>query len=156
MDLKASYYRNCILSIHRGLAFGVPSNAKPLFLLSIIKGIEDRVITENKFTYEERLETIYKELCSLYEPNRKPAPFYKPFYHSIRELYYDIKWKGGKIPNHNWHTPSPKFIKENIEYAYLDDGLWDIFQDKSVRSEFCELIVSYYLKTEKQVTYEIQ
>ena len=147
MNLKTSYYKNSILSIHRGLAFGVPSNAKPLFLLAIIKGIEDGVILGNRFAYEEKLESIYAGLCSFYEPNRKAAPFYKPFYHSIREQYYNIKWKNGEIPNHKWHTPSPKFLKENVEYAYLDDGLWELLHDKVVRDEFCELIVNYYLKT---------
>lgn len=148
MNLKASYYKNSILSIHRGLAFGVPSNAKPLFLLSIIRGIEEGVIIGNKFTYEEKLEAIYKEQCSLYEHDRKAAPFYKPFYHSAREHYYDIKWKGGKVPAHKWHTPSPKFIKENIDYAYLDDGLWELLQDQSIRNEFREIIVNHYLKTD--------
>ena len=52
------------------------------------------------------------------------------------------------MPEHSGHTPSPKFIKENIEYAFLDDGLWDLLQDKSVRNGFRELIISYYLKTE--------
>ena len=150
MNLKTSYYKNSILSIHRGFAFGIPSNAKPLFLLSIIKGIEEGVIIGNKFEYEERLETIYSKLCSQYESNRKAAPFYKPFFHSIREQYYSIKWKDGKLPEHKWHTPSPKFIKDNIDYAFLDDGLWDLLQEKSVRDEFCELIVNYYLKTENK------
>ena len=65
MNLKTSFYKNSILSIHRGRAFGVPSNAKPLFLLSIIRGIEEGVIIGNKFSYEGKLESIYNELCSI-------------------------------------------------------------------------------------------
>lgn len=150
MNLKISYYKNCILSIRRGIAFGAPSNAKPLYLLAIIKGIEEGIVLGNKFSYGNKLETVYNELCSIYEPHRKAAPFYKPFFHSIREQYYDIKWKGGQLPKHKWHTPSPKFIKENIEYAFLDDGLWELLQDKTIRKEFRELIVNYYLKSENQ------
>lgn len=150
MDLKTSYYKNCLISIHRGLAFGVPSNAKPLFLLTIINGIEEGIIIGNKFKYEDILESLYNDLCKLYEPNRKAAPFYKPFYHSIREKYYGIKWKGGHMPTHKWHTPSAKFLKENIEYAYFDDGLWDLLQDEAIRNEFRELIVNYYLKKENK------
>ena len=146
MNLKSSYYINCILSIRRGIAFGIPSNAKPLFLLSIIKGIEEHIIMENKYKYDDGLENIYKELCVFYEPNRKAAPFYKPYYHSASENYYDIKWIGDTIPIHKWHTPSPKFIRENIDYTYLDEGLWNLLQDKSVREEFRELIVTNYLK----------
>ncbi len=150
MNLKISYYKNSLLSIHRGIAFGAPSNAKPLYFLAIIKGIEDGVLLGNKITYENKLKAIYEELCAQYEPNRKAAPYFKPFFHSIREIYYDIKWKGGQIPDHKWHTPSPKFLKENIEYAHLDDGLWDLLQDQSVRIEFRELIVNHYLKTENK------
>lgn len=150
MNLKTSYYKNCITSIHRGFAFGIPSNAKPLFLLAIIKGIGEGMIIGNKIKYEDCLETFYKEICILYEPNRKAAPFYKPFFHSIHENYYGIKWKGGQMPSHKWHTPSGKFLKDNIEYAYLDDGLWDLLQDQSVRSEFRELIVNHYFKTENK------
>lgn len=150
MNLKASYYKNCLISIHRGSAFGVPSNAKPLLLLAIIKGVEEGVIIGNQFKYEDYLESFYKEQCKLYEPNRKAAPFYKPFFHSTSEKYYGIKWKGGQMPSHKWHTPSAKFLKENIEYAYLDDGLWELLQDQSTRNEFRELIVNYYLKTENK------
>lgn len=150
MNLKTSYYKNCILSIHRGFAFGIPSNAKPLLLLAIIKGIDEGVLLGNKYEYGESLESFYKELCSYYEPNRKAAPFYKPFFHSASENYYHIKWKGGKMPEHKWHTPSPKFLQENIDYAYLDDGLWELLQDKDVRSDFREIIVNYYLKEKSQ------
>ena len=147
MNLKESYYRNCILSIHRGIAWGTPSNAKPLFLLAIIRAIEEGLIIGNMFKYEDYLEEIYKELCDTYEPNRKMAPFFKPFYHSSREVYYDIIWKvGASFDFKKTHTPSAKYIRENIDYAYLDDGLWELLQDASVREEFRAAIINHYLK----------
>lgn len=147
MDLKCSYYKTCILSIHRGYALGSPSNAKPLFLLAIMKSIEDGLILGNKIKYEKSLEDVYKDLCFFYEPHRKAAPMFKPFYHSAQEQYYDIKWKGGKMPSYKWHTPGAKFLRLNIEYAYLDDGLWDLLQDCEVRNEFKQLIENHYLMT---------
>ena len=47
MSLQTSYYRNVILSIHRGWKNGLYSNAKPLFLLTIIKGIEEYMKKNN-------------------------------------------------------------------------------------------------------------
>ena len=147
MNLKTSYYKNCLLSIHRGFAFGEPSNAKPLYLLAIIKGIDEGVLLGNKLQYGEILETFYRELCSYYEPNKKAAPFYKPFFHSARENYYNIKWKAGEIPKHKWHTPSPKFLRESVDYAFLNEDFWELLQDIAIRNNFRDLIVNHYLKT---------
>ena len=47
MKLEFDYYKTSILSIHRGMALGKPSNAKPLYLLSIIECIEDGLIIGN-------------------------------------------------------------------------------------------------------------
>lgn len=144
MNLQVSYYKSCVLSIHRGLAFGVPSNAKPLFLLTIIKGIEEGTIIGNQIKYDDTIERKYNELCKLYEPSRKPAPLYKPFYHSDKENYYSIKWKNGHMPDHNYHTPSSRFIKDNMEYAYLESGFWDMLQDKEVRDGIKAIIEKQY------------
>ena len=145
MDLQVSYYKSCVLSIHRGLSFGTPSNAKPLFLLAIIKGIEEGTIIGNQIRYDDLIERDYYELCKLYEPSRKPAPLFKPFFHSDKENYYSIKWKNGHMPAHNYHTPSSRFIKDNMEYAYLDSGFWDILQDNKSRDEFKTVIKKQYL-----------
>lgn len=149
MSLKSSYYLTAILSIHRGWNKGKFSNAKPLYFLSIIKCIEDGVILGNRFIYNAQIENAYLDTCALYEPNVKPAPFYKPFYHSIKESYYDIKWINGKLPEHKWHTPSAKFLRENVEYAYLDDGLWELLQDKEIRDEYRKAIISHFLTSEQ-------
>ena len=146
MNLKTSYYKNVLLTIHRGWAKGKFSNAKPLFLIAIIEGIDEGFLIGNKITYDRKLETKYKDVCEFYEPEIKLALFFKPFYHSQREEYYHIHWKNGIIPEHSWHTPSPKFIREYIEYAYLDDGLWELLQDASIRKEFKQILINHYLK----------
>ena len=66
MSLQTSYYRNVILSIHRGWKNGLYSNAKPLFLLTIIKGIEDGFILGNRIPYSKEINLSYKLLCQKY------------------------------------------------------------------------------------------
>ena len=133
-----------VLSIHRGIAFGSPSNAKPLLLLAIIKGIEDGNIIGNKIVFDEKIDNDYKMLCSSLEPRKKAAPMFKPFYHSVREGYYNLKWKERRLPTHKYHTPSAKFLRENLDFAFLEDGFWDILQDGDARNAFRELIISEY------------
>lgn len=144
MSLLFSYYKSIVLSIHRGIAFGSPSNAKPLLLLAIIKGIEEGQIIGNKIEFNEKIGHDYKMLCKSLEPTRKAAPIFKPFYHSAREEYYNLKWKDGVTPTHKWHTPSAKFLREHLDFAYLDDNLWEILQEQDARKAFKESIITKY------------
>lgn len=146
MGLKTSYYKNLLLSLKRGGYKGVLSNAKPLFCLAVFKGIEDGWIIGNKIMYDVQLEKVYLEMYNQYDPNSRPAPFFKPFYHSTGESFYGIHWKGGKMPEHKWHTPSARFLIDHCEYAYLDDGLWDLLQDKETREELKTTIINHYLR----------
>ena len=93
MSLQTSYYRNVILSIHRGWKKGVFSNAKPLYLLMIIKGIEDGDLLGNRIPYNKEMSLKYQKICKQFE-------------------------------------------------------LWELLQDKSVREEYKEAIITHYLKTE--------
>lgn len=134
--------------MHRGIAQGSPSNAKPLLLLAIIKGIEEGSIIGNKIEFNESINNDYQTLCNLFEPDRKAAPLFKPFYHSKREEYYNLKWKDGDLPVvPKGHTPSAKFLREHLDYAYLNDGLWEILQSQAARKEFKNLIIDNYLNT---------
>ena len=147
MALLFSYYKSVILSIRRGIAYGSPSNAKPLLLLAIIKGLEEGSIIGNKIGFNESINNDYQTLCNLFEPAKKAAPLFKPFYHSEREEYYNLKWKDGDLAAHKWHTPSAKFLRDHLDYAYLDDGLWEMLQSQAERNEFKKLIIDYYFNT---------
>lgn len=145
MGLKVSYYKNIILSLSRGYNKGIASNAKPLYLMAIFKGIEQGLIIGNILRFNKDLEQLYIDTCMEYEPDKKPAMFYKPFFHSKSEQYYTIKWKSGVAINKASHTPSAKYLRENVEFAALDDELWNLLQDTEIRNDFKNTIIKRFL-----------
>ena len=38
-----------------------------------------------------------------------------------------------------------KLIRENVEYAYFDNALWDLVQDQEMRNHFRTIIENCYL-----------
>ena len=47
---------------------------------------------------------------------------------------------------HQINDSNNRFVKDNIEYALLDNALWDILQDNQQREYIKELIINTYLK----------
>lgn len=147
MGLKTTYYKNVILETHQGNTRGVPSKAKPIFLLSLLQAIEEGSILGNMIKLPcPELEQIYSNLSELYEPTKKATPIIKPFYHLNREPYYMIKWKPDTVIPRQAFTPSMSFITNQVEFAALDDELWDLLQDSAVRNDYREAIIKKFLK----------
>ncbi len=146
MGLKVSYYTNLILSTGRGYNKGLPSNAKPLYLIAIIDGISCGDIMGNKLHFDETLLSLYINTCKKLEPWREAAKFYKPFFHMKSEPYYFIKWKDGVKNINASQTPSAKYLRENVEYACLDDELWELLQDSETRNELRDAIIQHFIK----------
>lgn len=146
MSLKKTYYKNLVLSLSRGTYKGLVSNAKPLYLLTIIRGIEEGLLLGNKLEYSSSLIDLYNDVCNQYEPQRKATLFYKPFFHTTNEPFYFISWRNRIAPPQSVHTPSAKFLREHVEYAALDDELWDLLQDAETREEFKQLIIAHFLQ----------
>lgn len=60
-------------------------------------------------------------------------------------MFYHIKWKDGVKMQSYAKTPSSKFIKENAEYAFLDDAFWKMLSNEDYRKEFYQLLIRTYL-----------
>lgn len=71
------------------------------------------------------------------------SPIYPYYYLKGEEFYYLI---GSHYPK----TPSAKFLRENVEYASLDDDLWQLLQDEGARNEIKEAIISYFIEPIKE------
>lgn len=150
MNLKLTYYKSIILSMGRGQKKGHPSNAKPLFFLALISLLEDGTIISNTIAYDITIMSRYTEICQKFEPEQTITPLYKPFYHLSSENFYFIKWRYNSVPKDASRTPSAKYLRENVEYATLDDELWQLLQNEEARNEIKEAIISYFIKPIKE------
>ena len=156
MSLLSDTYKARILKTKRGHNNGVYSNAKPILILAIIEAIDEGFLLGNCISFSNNeLQKLYATINSrnyanegIYRAHVKKTPFNLPYFHLNAEDFYHIKWKPGVIPPRQAESPSGKFLTENVDYAYLDDTLWELLQDKSVREEYKDAIITHFLKTE--------
>jgi putative restriction endonuclease len=137
-SLQKEYYLNIVLSLKQKVTNGKSNIAKPILLLTIFDLIEEGYLIGNTIKYDNMLLTTYSRIFHIYSEVVTPARY--PYYYMRHEEFYSIKGRA------DLKTPSDSYIKNNIEYAYLDDGLWELLQDPAIRREFKEQIINHYLK----------
>lgn len=137
--LKISYYKYLLLSMNVARYHGQINIAKPIMILSILQGIEDGSIKANRILYSESLINSYNTLFKRYSKTAITSSVY-PYYYLGSEDFYFIKGRKAQT------TPSAKFIRENVEYACLDEDLWDLLQDPETRNELRDAIIDYFIK----------
>ena len=140
-SLLRNFYHEQLVSLRQQSVHGETSIAKPMLILSIIDDIENNNLVSNKI-FSEEIFPLYKKKCSSHGNGHIPF-FYYPFYFLTSDGFYHLKWKGEPIKT---NAPTGKLIRENVEYAYFDDALWNLLQNVSVREEYREAIISHYLK----------
>lgn len=137
--LSRLLYRNMLLSINQSKVGGSPNKAKPLLMLCIIDCIEEESVIDNKILFDVIAQKYKYHLSQM---TGTIAREYYPFYFLTSDNFYHIQWKETPIKT---KTPSAKFIRDNIEYAYLDNALWDLLQEPDVRKEYRNIIINHYL-----------
>ena len=93
----------------------------------------------NRFEIQS-IKEKYEELQKQYSAT---TPYQYPLYFLENEDFFHLKWKKTRIKT---HTPSAKLIRENIEYAFLDNALWDLLQEQQMREDFHTLVINNFLK----------
>lgn len=153
MDYNKELYKNLILLTKRGNNCGIVSNAKPIFVLTIIDAISEGIIIGNRIMFDNSsFKELYKanyikyenEGKSLFSNNVKITPYNMPYFHLNAESYYHIKWNGKVVPPKQAQSPSNKFLVENVEYSYIDDELWEMLQSSEMRTEFKNAILNHF------------
>lgn len=114
--------------------------AKPVLLLSVIDGITTGTIKNNKIVLDQWLEQRYEFLMKIYTQNsvfRNFSPINYPFWHLQKDGLWHLSVSGEK----RYVTPTTKWLKENVRFAYLDNAFWSFLQDSTKRQKLREYIV---------------
>ncbi len=151
-DLTLYFYEKCyanytkrIMNIKQAKIRGEVIVAKPVLLLAIIDGISSDMFSHNEFCLAEWLESRYMLLMQQYMKSLqfdKPTDISNPFWHLQSDGFWHLRYE---TEPQGCTTPSKRWLKEKVDYAYFDDDLWLLLQNKVWRLKLRNYIVEHKL-----------
>lgn len=114
---------------------------KPILLLSVIDLIARGIITTNEIPVsDELIQTFERYWNVIGSPSYKGGLHY-PFLHLQNEGFWYLKFK----PKFNGLQPKTiNKLKEAVEYAYLENELFNFLQDEFCRKELIDALVTAF------------
>lgn len=140
-NLSALTYKTELTRLSLGQSSKGKSVAKPILILSILELIESGK-TDNHFNLDSKLQTVYTRIFLRYRAANFVTPLFKPFYYLEHDGFWHLKWRD----NTEIICKSAKYIRDNVEYAFIDDSLWRLWQDEEYRLATKELLINTFLK----------
>ena len=140
------YYTKRIMNIRQAKIHGETIVAKPVLMVAIIDGIEANLFRNNQFAINDWLEGRYNMLMSLYAKDSQfddKTGIEKPFWHLETDGFWHLNYQGEQLGKS--HTPSKAWLKDNVEFAYFDEPLWILLQNKVWRLKLRDYIVEHKL-----------
>ena len=152
-NYEASYfhYTRQIINIRQAKKYGEVIVAKPVLLLALIDGIENNIFTGNHFTLNEWLEKRYETLMLQYTKHSifpDITAINNPFWHLESDGFWHLHYLGEELSK--THTPSKKWLKENVRYASFDDDLWMLLQNQVMRQRLRDYIIEHKLSDDHE------
>lgn len=117
----------------------ITNAAKPALVIAVIEAIAAGEIKNNQIRFQD-IEARYISTLEKWQPEKTPLKY--PFYHMEGDGFWHLKWNGEQPTKRI--SPSAKFLRENIDYAYFDNALWDLLQDEEARKGYIEAINKYF------------
>lgn len=139
-----TFYEDSINNMRQGSVGhdGIRIIAKPILILSIIKGIKDGKFNINRFSYDE-INALYEPLFKCYFMKGRQenlTPLYYPFYYLTTDKFWHLSLKQNGCTK--TESPSAAWIKRNIDHAYIDNELWLLIKNDEYADKLKEFIVN--------------
>jgi putative restriction endonuclease len=137
-----NYYVNQFSNLRVSRSNGVAPN-KPILLLSVIEMISQGQIVRNQIFLDAELIATFLRLWSHLEPVRKPD-IGLPFFHLTSDRFWHYQMKPGfeLLIANKVKLRTVSTIRQTVEYAYLDEELWEILQNPQSRSVLTQVLIN--------------
>ena len=140
-----AYYTKRIMNIRQAKIKGEVIVAKPVLLLALIDGISDNIFIDNEFELTEWLEARYLMLMREYTRSSQfsnVTGIENPFWHLATDGFWNLQYR--QAPQTD-ASPSKRWLKENVGFAYFDEALWILLQNKVWRMQLRYYIIEHKL-----------
>lgn len=142
-DAALEHYEEAIIHMRRWTrGHGrVKTIAKPVLILSIIKGMKDGEFTNNRFGYHDLkniFEPIFKSFF-LKGSQDSATPLYNPYYYLQTDGFWHLSWKDGC---RSTLAPSENWLERNVNYGFIDEELWILINNE----EYAERLKDYIIR----------
>ena len=140
------HYTKRIMNIRQAKIHGETIVAKPVLMVAIIDGIEANMFRNDQIVINDWLEGRYKMLMQKYAKDSQfddKTSIEKPFWHLETDGFWHLNYQGERL--NKSHTPSKAWLKDNVEFAYFDEPLWILLQNKVWRMKLRDYIIEHKL-----------
>ena len=142
------------VEIFRNLSTGVQNGKKlphkAVLLLSILTLIENGTITENKIHLDKTIANTFASTWRDYLHNSKIPSVWIPFWYMKSESFWHFKALADENILQNLLCfaghPSVGQMRNVIKYAYVDEQLFSLMQDREERLKLKKVLIETYLR----------
>ncbi|CAD5949890.1 hypothetical protein NO976_02732 [Planktothrix agardhii] len=122
---------------------------KPILLLSVIDLISQGIIEQNEITVSDQLIATFKKYWQLLGNEEYLGGLHYPFFHLKRENFWHLKLR----PDFDGFQPkSINKLKQAVEYAKLDEQLFEFIKNGETRKELVDILISvWFSDTQKEI-----
>lgn len=137
-------YLEALANLNVGRSAGHPKPHKPCLLLAVLDLIEQGAIDRNRIHFNEALRMRFTYHFDQWRQGNDTNNPDRPFYHLKTDGFWHHKPKKGREVDYEALSNSltARKLKDAVEYAYLDDALFKLFNDPILRPEIRSALVS--------------
>jgi putative restriction endonuclease len=151
MSKNLAFYAKKFSSLRVDMTRGIAPH-KPILLLSVLHLFEQNLVKKNQIVLSPDLIVTFLRYWSQLGSASHNSDIALPFFHLTGDQFWHLKPKPGfeSVISSKVRLRSIRAIREFVQYAYLDDELFELVQDPISRGSLVSIIATAWFSEKIQ------